>query len=333
MKKRIVDLHGYPLLNVVSYGRGGSRSLSDAQIEHISLTVGGAPEVMVKVSGGGRTISGVAAHFGYIGRHGKVGVETDEGERWMFKGFAKALTKNWDLELDEGATKPERNLRGRRRTFKLVHNLVFSMPAGTPTEKVMKAVRKFAREEFALKHRYALALHTDEPHPHVHVVVKAISEKGERLNIRKATLRYWRQQFAHNLRELGVPANATERAVRGEVKVQKRTPILRAQERGASVNQQRRDRKVIQEVAQGKRSVDPGKRKLLETRRQITRGWAVIHDLLEEAGQAAVARQVRRFLSRMPPVATEQEQRMEQLRRSFERAPERLTSTSAEVRY
>lgn len=38
--------------------------------------------------------------------------------------------------------------------------------------KALEAVRNFAREEFALKHRYAFALHTDEPHPHVYMVVK-----------------------------------------------------------------------------------------------------------------------------------------------------------------
>lgn len=50
----------------------------------------------------------------------------------------------------------------------------------------------------------------------MHVVLKATSEQGIRLNIRKATLRDWRAQFAANIRELGVAANATERAVRGE---------------------------------------------------------------------------------------------------------------------
>ena len=43
----------------------------------------------------------------------------------------------------------------------------------TPPNKVLEAVKDFAREEFAHKHRYAMVLHTDEPHPHVHMVVKA----------------------------------------------------------------------------------------------------------------------------------------------------------------
>jgi hypothetical protein len=41
-----------------------------------------------------------------------------------------------------------------------------------------------------------MALHTEQGHPHVHVVVKAVSEQGARLNIRPATLREWRRDFA-----------------------------------------------------------------------------------------------------------------------------------------
>src|ERR1700741_1316212 len=104
---------------------------------------------------------------------------------------------------------------------KLVHKMIFSMPAGTPPNKVLAAVKVFAREEFGAKHRYAMVLHTDEPHPHVHMVVKAMSEEGVRLNIQKATLRHWRREFARHLREQGVAANATERATRGVTRPQK----------------------------------------------------------------------------------------------------------------
>jgi hypothetical protein len=65
-----------------------------------------------------------------------------------------------------------------RRAPKLVHKLVFSMPAGTPADKVLVATQGFCREQLALKHCYASALPTDEPHPHVHLVIKAISEQG-----------------------------------------------------------------------------------------------------------------------------------------------------------
>ena len=109
-----------------------------------------------------------------------------------------------------------RAIAAGRKPPKLVHNLVFSMPKETPPDKLLRAVRKFSVERFALQHRYAMALHTDQANPHVHVVVKAVSEQGKRLNIRKSTLREWRQDFAKYLREYGVEANATERRTRRE---------------------------------------------------------------------------------------------------------------------
>jgi hypothetical protein len=67
-----------------------------------------------------------------------------------------------DLEAHERQT--ERSIRGRKPP-KLVHNIIFSMPPGTPSDKVLEAVRKFALNEWQLKHRYAMALHTDDDHP------------------------------------------------------------------------------------------------------------------------------------------------------------------------
>jgi hypothetical protein len=159
------------------------------------------------VSGGARTLTGVGKHLAYIGRDDFV-LETDLGERVQNEGFQKSLMEDWDLDLEALWSQSERSINVPSRSPKLVHNLIFSMPPGTPATKVLQAVRRFATNEWALKHRYAMVLHTNEPHPHVHVVVKAMSEQGKRLNIRKPTLRAWRTQFAENLRELGVAANA-----------------------------------------------------------------------------------------------------------------------------
>src|SRR5207248_7596546 len=133
----------------------------------------------------------------------------------------------------------------------LVHKLMFSMPAGTPPDKVLEAVKNFAREEFGLKHRYAMVLHTDEPHPHVHMVVKAVSEQGVRLNIRKATLREWRREFARQLRALGIAANATQRYVRGETGPRKSDGIYRASIRGQSTHMRERAEAGARELAKG----------------------------------------------------------------------------------
>src|SRR5207237_6459883 len=150
-----------------------------------------------------------------------------------------------------------------RKPPKLVHNLVFSMPKGMPPEKLLQAVRTFAREKFALQHRYAMALHTDQGHPHVHVVVKAVSEQDERLNIRKATLREWRRDFARYLRDLGVEANATERAVRGEVRPQKATGIHRAMMRGASTLWRERAHSVARALASGGLRPEPDRKSVV----------------------------------------------------------------------
>lgn len=170
-------------------------------------------EVMLKVSGGARSLKGVASHIAYIGRRGRLPLESDTGDLIDGKGFQHGLVGDWDLDLEVGM--PSRSVREPSRPAKLVHNLIFSMPPGTPPDKVLGAVKNLASDEWALKHRYALVLHTDEPHPHVHVVLKARSEQGVRLNTKKATLRDWREKFASNLRDLGVAATATHRTIEG----------------------------------------------------------------------------------------------------------------------
>jgi hypothetical protein len=191
---------------------------------------------------------------------------------------------------------------------------MFSMPAGTPPDKLLAAVQNFAREEFALKHRYIMVLHTDEPHPHVHMVVKAVSEQGVRLNIRKAALREWRRKFARYLREQGVAANATERAVRGESRAHNTDGIYRATLRGESTYTRQRVEAVARESAIGAVRIEPGKVQILETRRSVLRGWRAVGDVLENAGMQEMAGQVRRFLATMPPPRTDKERIVEDTR-------------------
>jgi type IV secretory pathway VirD2 relaxase len=175
------------------------------------------------------------------------------------------LIEDWDLEIEEDRLQSDLSASCGRAPAKLVHKLMFSMPPGTSPSGVLAAVQNFAREEFALKHRYALALHTDEPHPHVHVGVKAMGEHGQRLNIRKATLREWRSEFARHLREQRIAANATPRYVRGETKPQKSDGIYRATLRGQSTHMQDRVETVARELAMGGLRAERGKAKMLET--------------------------------------------------------------------
>jgi hypothetical protein len=98
VRKRVVDLTTQrPALDLVSYGRRGPgqpRSLTAAEIAHVSRTVRLVPEVMIKVSGGARTLAGVRAHLDYISREGHEPVETDEGIRLQENGFENALVES-----------------------------------------------------------------------------------------------------------------------------------------------------------------------------------------------------------------------------------------------
>jgi hypothetical protein len=191
-----------------------------------------------------------------------------------------------------------------------VHNIILSMPAGTSPSGLLAASRAFAREQFALKHRYAMVLHTDQDHPHVHLVVKAMSELGERLNIRKATLREWRREFARHLREQGVAANATDRFVRGATKPHKLDGIYRPMRdpNRHSTHVQARTGSVAVELLKGSLQVEAGKWALLQTRRAVERGWQAVSDVLVREGQPELAAQVGRFVNQMSPARTEKEQ-------------------------
>lgn len=310
-KLRVSLLEGRPILDLSSYARRGPGRrdrLSPAEVAQIARTVRRVPEAVVKVlPKNSNNFVSVSRHIGYIGRYGELEVETDDGDRLSGKGIGPQLLEDWDLDLDEHRRQADLAAALGRMAPKLVHKLMFSMPPGTPAEGVLAAARNFLREEFAFKHRYAFVLHTDEPHPHVHAIVKAVSEQGVRLNIRKATLREWRAEFARHLREQGIEANATERAVRGESRMHKLDGIYRAAGRGASTHTRDRTEAVAGELLRGKLRIETGKSKLVLTRDAVERGWRATSDILTNSGQSQLAAQVRQFVDKMLPARTEKE--------------------------
>ena len=310
MAKRVSLPGGFTKLELVSYGRRGRHAplqFSHPQVEQIGRTVRGVPEVVVKVSGGGKSATAVKAHLAYIDRHGKLEVHSDRGEILQGKATAKHLTDVWNLEAGRGQYRPEPKSGQLDRRPKQVHNLVFSIPKGTPPVKLLLAAQKFAREKFALRHRYAIVLHTDQGHPHVHVVVKAVSEQGEGLYIRKATLRAWREDFAQYLRELGVAANATPTQLRGKPKEHIRDGIYRALKRGKSTFMRRKAEGVGSELLRDGLRPEPGKAKLLATRHSVAQDWIATAANLLDQGEPQLAREVESFVRRMPEVTTANE--------------------------
>src|SRR5688572_2038262 len=101
MTKRMVSVRQEPAwLDIVSYGRRGPGQrgrLGPSNYEAIARTTGGAPEVMVKVTGGGRNVQQVLDEIAYFGREGDLEIETDDGQRLIGEGIPKQLVDDWDL--------------------------------------------------------------------------------------------------------------------------------------------------------------------------------------------------------------------------------------------
>lgn len=264
-----------------------------------------APEVMVKVSGGGKTAGHVKAHMDYITRNGQLEAVNDQGEKVSGKEDVKDLFDSWDLDASDGQGK-------KRQAF----NIVLSMPAGTDPNGLFKAVQNFAREEFFGQHQYLMVLHTPEtdphknapPHPHVHLVVKAEGFDGKRLYIRKATLEHWRTAFAERLREQGIEANATPRDLRGQTRKSKKPGVYFAEKRGTSTVLKSKFEEARHELQQGEQAPKPWEVAIVNRRRATVHRLLGAADELRKEGDEAMATAIERFAKEMPRPDTERHQ-------------------------
>lgn len=173
----------------------------------------GAKQVMVKITGGGRGMKAIAAHFRYISRLGKeeaggkgetLEIEDERGEKIEGKAGLARLVDDWRIAgayIDDDSPRRE------------AYNIIFSMPPGTPAEAVRVATAEAARELFE-GHKYVFVLHKEQGAPHVHLAVRADRFDGVRLNPRKADLDRWRAVFARSLQDRGINAVATRQPVR-----------------------------------------------------------------------------------------------------------------------
>jgi len=191
----------------------------------IALTVKKAPEVMVKISGGGKNMRQIKAHMDYISRNGTVELEDENGQTYIGKEDVQDVRNAWGKGRigisEEGGTRKE------------AFNIILSMPAGTDRQAVKNAARAFAAQEFE-QHQYVFAAHDDEKHPHVHLAVKAVGRDGVRLNPRKADLQHLREVFAQKMRDQGIDANATPRKARGIVQKPEKQALRHMERRSAT---------------------------------------------------------------------------------------------------
>jgi hypothetical protein len=201
---------------------------------------------MVKVTGGGRGMGAIKAHFSYISRRGDLALENQMGLQIQGKEDLALLADEWRYG---GGLIPD--VSHRREAF----HLMLSMPPDTDAQAVLAAAREFAGREFA-DHKYALVLHDpardpDSHRPHVHLIVRAQGASGQRLNPRKADLARWRQAFADRLMERGVAASATRRQTRGILRSPKKLHeyhVSDQKQRGSTSPQSERARQTEDQV-------------------------------------------------------------------------------------
>lgn len=136
-----------------------------------------APQVMVKITGGGRGMAAIAAHLRYISKGGRLQAETETGEIVAGKDAVRDLAEEW--RIGGSLIEAESNRRDAL-------NVMLSMPRGTDPLAVQRAAREFAKLEFA-DHKYVMVLHDHQANPHVHISVRRESKYGQRINPRRRT--------------------------------------------------------------------------------------------------------------------------------------------------
>ena len=215
-------------------GASAARQRAVALRERIAATVvRRAPQVKVKVTGGGRGMKAVAAHLRYISRGGRLEMEDERGQTMRGKDALHELADDWRY----GGSLIE-DVSPRREAF----NIMLSMPRGTDPLSVQWAAREFAKAELA-DHKLVMVLHDQQANPHVHISVRAESRHGKRLNPRKTDLHRWRETFAEKLRERGIEAEASRQATRGVTRNHPQLWQVKAAEQGRLLRPRSRHRR------------------------------------------------------------------------------------------
>lgn len=283
-------------------------------------TVRKKPEVMVKISGGGKDLRSIKAHLDYISRNGEVELEDEQGRVHRGIEEVRAVRDDW-----KGAGIPA-ELGTRKEAF----NIILSMPPGTDRASVRAAASAFAHQLFS-GHQYVFAEHADEKHPHVHLVVRAVDVDGVRLNPRKAELQRWREVFAEKLNDQGIEANATPRTIRGVVQKAERQSVLHMdkEHQGGRRSEPSRVREGRSAAARSElegraHAPNPAADRIAASRRVML---GLVEDLARELSKGdedakRVSLQAVQFVKTLPPVETRHQRVVRDLVRGQEATTE-----------
>ena len=282
----------------MAHGNGAFKRSGGITKNKLIKAVRKVPEVMVKISGGGKGMSHIKAHIDYIARNGEIDLEDENGDIHKGRRELADVKKAW---ATDGVGIPEESDK-RKEAF----NIIFSMPPGTDRKTVKDAVRAFAADEFK-DHQYVFASHDDEEHTHVHLCVKAADQNGIRLNPRKNDLQRWRELFVDKLKVVGIEANATPRWSRGVVQKPEKQAMKHINKRKEPTRiSQQQENDAHLEVDSGIVHVNPYKDKIIASRRLAHSLYgSLAKGLLKgDKEDKSLALEIAKFVQNMPSTNT-----------------------------
>jgi len=200
----------------------------------------GVHQAIVKVRSFPHGIKGVGKAMSYISRKGTLPLEKDTGE--LIKGLEeqRELIRDWSVDFD------------KRKDSRDGAHIIFSMPPGSDSEALRKAVRATGARAFP-DNEWVFAIHQDKKHPHAHMIVKMRGREQQlKFDPRKADLHWLREIFAEAAREQGVELAASSRAARGVGRKGIRQAVYQLRQKGIRAKVVKQTvQEVIEELKKG----------------------------------------------------------------------------------
>lgn len=167
----------------------------------------GAPQAVVKVVSHLRFES-VHNCLSYISRKGELSLETELGESVQGPEAIRAYYERWREDFEAGK-------KGSKRPPRHATHLILSakcLNSDHNARLVLSAARQLLHERFgAIGYEFALIMHRDTAHPHVHVVINNYNQEHGKLRLNQPELEALRSDFAKQLARRGIEAVATRR--------------------------------------------------------------------------------------------------------------------------
>lgn len=275
-----------------------------------------APTPVVSHIGAPKTIGQLKQNLNYISRDGRLPLEGPDGTWVVGKAEIKERCEEWAADRYFSDSQ-----------MSLAHSFVASMPPGTPPQHVFDAASDFFAARFE-DTSWLMARHDDEPHPHVHVSVRAQDDEGRQQHFDREDLDRMREAFAVALRSRGIEAEAAPRWARGvaEKARSRRVYALEASHIEGRAAEPRYIETSINEafdIARGRSTSErPWEARIKSTQQQVREGYLKIADELARTGlpqDRVLADRLHRYVAMMPAPLTRRELLVEEAR-SIDRA-------------